>query len=80
MYLIFNTEEEALVVADQEGQHRNFPYWNPNDIGKTRTLNSPTKTAEGKFALDVSNYQSLTSEQSSATVKVINELTSDSLI
>ena len=80
MYLIFNTEQEALVVADQEGQHRNFPHWNPNDIGETRTLNSPIKTAEGNFALNVSNYQSLTSEQNSSTVESINELTSGGIV
>jgi hypothetical protein len=76
MYLIFNTEQEALVVADQEGQHRNFPYWNPNDIGKTRTLNSPIITANNKYALDVSNYLSLTTTQQEATVSTVTLPTS----
>ncbi len=72
MHLIFNTEEEALIVADQEGQHRNFPYWNPNDIGETRTLNSPLQTSNSKWALDVSAYSSLTEEQKSNTVNSIS--------
>ncbi len=72
MYLIFNTEQEALVVAYQEGQQRNFPYWNENDIGKTRTLNSPLQTTNSKWSLDVSNYISLNEEQISKTVNSVS--------
>lgn len=71
MYLLFNTKEEALLVADQEGQARNLPHWNPNDIGGTRRLNSPIYTADDKYALDVSEYQSLTEEQQEATVATV---------
>jgi len=70
MYLVFNTEAEALALTDQEGEHRNYPYWT-DAYGDTRTYNSPELTKNNKWAVDVTEYGSLTDEQSAATVSTI---------
>ena len=55
MYLIYSTEEAALERADEEGKYNNFAYWTE---GKgTRWLTKPVPTADGKWALDVSEYE-----------------------
>jgi len=54
MYLIYETEEAAIERADEEGKYHNFSYWIE---GKgTRWLTQPVPTADGKWALDVSEY------------------------
>ena len=54
MYLIYTTEEAACERADEEGKYNNFAYWTE---GKgTRWLTKPVPTADGKLALDVSEY------------------------
>ena len=54
MYLIYTNEEAALERADEEGKYRQFAYWTE---GKgTRWLTKPVPTADGKWALDVSEY------------------------
>ena len=55
MYLIYTTEEAACDRADEEGKYNNFAYWTE---GKgTRWLTKPVPTADGKWALDVSEYE-----------------------
>ena len=55
MYLIYTTEEAAIERADEEGKYNNFSYWTE---GKgTRWLTKPVPTADGKWALDVSEYE-----------------------
>jgi hypothetical protein len=55
MYLIYTTEEAAIERADEEGKDNNFAYWTK---GKgTRWLTKPVPTADGKLALDVSEYE-----------------------
>ena len=55
MYLIYTTEEAACDRADEEGKYNNFAYWTE---GKgTRWLTKPVHTADGKWALDVSEYE-----------------------
>ena len=55
MYLIYSTEEAALERADEEGKDNKFAYWTE---GKgTRWLTKPVPTADGKWALDVSEYE-----------------------
>jgi len=55
MYLIYSTEEVALERADEEGKYHQFAYWTE---GKgTRWLTKPVPTADGKWALDVSEYE-----------------------
>ena len=54
MYLIYSNEEAALERADEEGKYHEFSYWTE---GKgTRWLTKPVPTADGKWALDVSEY------------------------
>jgi hypothetical protein len=55
MYLIYSTEKDACDRADEEGKYNNFAYWTE---GKgTRWLTKPVPTADGKWALDVSEYE-----------------------
>tara|TARA_B110000305_G_C19323538_1_gene580153 strand:- start:858 stop:1094 length:237 start_codon:yes stop_codon:yes gene_type:complete len=54
MYLIYASEEAAIERADEEGKDNNFSYWTE---GKgTRWLTTPVPTADGMWALDVSEY------------------------
>ena len=55
MYLIYTTEEAACERADEEGKAIGYTYWTE---GKgTRWLTKPVPTADGKWALDVSEYE-----------------------
>jgi len=55
MYLIYETEQDACERADEEGKYRQFSYWTE---GKgTRWLTKPVPTADGKWALDVTDYE-----------------------
>ncbi len=68
MYLIFPTEEAALERADEEGKDNNFSYWTE---GKgTRWLTKPVPTADGLWALDVSEYDLDDLEQTTVTEDV----------
>jgi len=53
-YLIFQTEQDACDRADEEGKDNGFAYWTEG-IG-TRWLTKPVPTADGEWALDVSEY------------------------
>lgn len=55
MYLIYETENGAIARADEEGKYRRFSYWK-NGIG-TRWVTAPVPTADGRFALDVTDYE-----------------------
>jgi len=53
-YLIYPTEKDACERADEEGKEIGFAYWTE---GKgTRWLTKPVPTADGAWALDVSEY------------------------
>ena len=54
MYLIYATKEPAIERADEEGKEIGFNYWT-NGTG-TRWLTYPVETADGTWALDVTNY------------------------
>ena len=55
MYLIYTTEEAACERADEEGKAIGYTYWTE---GKgTRWLTKPVPTADGKWALDVFEYE-----------------------
>ena len=71
MYLIFASEEAAIERADEEGKDNNFSYWT-NGIG-TRWLTKPVPTADGMWALDVSEYD-LDESEESATVDTYTPL------
>ena len=71
MYLIYASEEAAIERADEEGKDNNFSYWTE---GKgTRWLTKPVPTADGMWALDVSEYDLDVSEES-ATVDAYSPL------
>ena len=54
MYLIYSTEKGACDRADEEGKEIGYTYWTE---GKgTRWLTKPVPTADGMWALDVSEY------------------------
>lgn len=64
MYLIYETEQGAIARADEEGKYLNFAYWTE---GKgTRWLTAPVPTADGKWALDVRDYDVSEDEISSS--------------
>jgi len=71
MYLIYASEEAALERADEEGKDRNFPYWTTG--GTTRWVTRPYPTADGMWALDVSEYD-LDESEESATVDTYSPL------
>ena len=55
MYLIYTTEQDACERADEEGKAIGYTYWTE---GKgTRWLTKPVPTADGKWALDVFEYE-----------------------
>ena len=69
MYLIFPTEEAALERADEGGKDDNFSYWTQ---GKgTRWVTKPVPTADGMWALDVSEYELDDLEQTTVTEDVV---------
>jgi hypothetical protein len=55
MYLIYETEQDAGERADEEGKYNGFAYW--TEGRGTRWLTKPVPTADGKWALDVSEYE-----------------------
>ncbi len=71
MYLIYASEEAGIERADEEGKDNNFSYWTE---GKgTRWLTKPVPTADGMWALDVSEYD-LDESEESATVDTYTPL------
>jgi hypothetical protein len=71
MYLIYASEEAAIERADEEGKDLNFSYW--TDGKGTRWLTKPVPTADGMWALDVSEYD-LDESEESATVDAYSPL------
>ena len=71
MYLIYASEEAAIERADEEGKDNNFSYW--TDGMGTRWLTKPVPTADGMWALDVSEYD-LDESEESATVDTYSPL------
>lgn len=72
MFLIYQTEQEAWDKADEEGQAQNLPYWQDPDVNVTRTLTAPMYTKDGEWALDVTDYTTLTEEEQEVVVEEIN--------
>jgi hypothetical protein len=70
-FLIYSTEEEALAKAEEEGRAQNLPYWQ-DPVNTTKYLTGPIYTDDGEFALDVTEYTTLTAEEQSATVTTLN--------
>ena len=67
-YLIYTNLEDALARAETEGVRRNYSYYK---IGRgTRYKTSPEETADGNYALDVTEYELTEDEQSAITNSV----------
>ena len=64
-YIVFPTEEEGLARAETEGEARNYSYYR-NGIG-TRYYNSPVPCEDGTWALEVSQYLTLTDDEETVT-------------
>ena len=71
MYLIYASEEAGIERADEEGKDRKYPYWATG--GTTRWVTRPYPTADGMWALDVSEYD-LDESEVSATVDTYSPL------
>jgi hypothetical protein len=71
-YLVFTTEEEGEQRAFAEGQRLNLYFHRglPDSDKGSKYLTFPRETSNGKFALDVSDYELTSSEQSKAVSSV----------
>ena len=68
-YLVYDTEADAIARADTEGARRGYAYHNtPNGVSRYHT--SPQKTADNKYALNVTEYELTEDEQSATTNSV----------
>tara|TARA_A100000172_G_C3024866_1_gene104456 strand:- start:408 stop:614 length:207 start_codon:yes stop_codon:yes gene_type:complete len=68
MWLVYETNGEAIDRADTEGQRRNYAYW--SNAGSTRWHTAPEETSNNKWALKVTDYE-LSTEEQSQTVESI---------
>ena len=67
MYLIYETKEAAIDRADEEGKYIGFDYWIEDNGEGTRWLTYPNETIDHQWALDVTDYD-LDSQEESDTV------------
>jgi len=65
LYLIYASKEAAIERADKEGKEIGYSYWT-NGIG-TRWHTYPAETADGTWALNVTDYD-LSDEEKTSTV------------
>ena len=70
-FIIYETEEAGLVKAEQEGKAQNLPYWQDSE-NVTKYVSSPFPTSDSKWALEVTGYTTLTSEEESLIVTTVN--------
>ncbi len=67
-YLIYTNLDDALEKAETEGSRRNYSYYK---VGRgTRYKTSPEETADGNYALDVTEYELTEDEKSAITNSV----------
>ena len=71
-YLIFDTEQEGEQRAFAEGARLNLYFHRglPDSDKGSKYSTYPKKTADNKFALDVTDYE-LTAEEESSTVSSV---------
>lgn len=70
-FIIYDTEQEAWDKAEEEGQALELPFWkNPENI--TKVLTEPMLTNDGEWALEVTDYTTLTEEEELLTVEELN--------
>lgn len=68
-YLIYETLEDALVKADEEGKRRGYAYFTQTN-GVTRYHTYPDITSDNKYALDVTEYELTEDEEAAITTSV----------
>ena len=68
-FLLYNTESTAWAKAEAEGRVVYPNGWSGNSVTKYVTI--PQQTDDEKWALEVSNYTTLTSSENS---KIVNEV------
>ena len=61
MYLAYETEQDATERADEEGRYLGYSYWTQGT--GTRWLTRPMLATDGKWVLDVSDYELDSGEQ-----------------
>ena len=67
-YLVYDNETDAIARADAEGARRNYSYH--IDGGVTRYHTYPRVTINGKYALNVTEYELTEDEESAITTTV----------
>lgn len=70
MYLIFEYKTVAVDRADEEGRYNNLSYW-VNGVG-SRWVSKPVATADGKWALNVLEYNLDDIEEESVVVSFLH--------
>ena len=65
-YLIYDTEDEAIARADENGKRIGYAYWSVGEGTKWAT--EPQVTADGKWALRVDYKHELTDAEEEAKV------------
>ena len=68
-YLIYETESEAISRADAEGNRMGYMY-HKGDLDGTRYHTYPEVTSNGKYALDVTEYELTEDEQAAIATSV----------
>ena len=68
-YLVYETEADAIERADIEGSRRGYAYHHTTD-GVSRFHTAPMETANGKYALNVTEYELTEDEQAATTTSV----------
>jgi len=63
-YLVFDDFDTALARADAEGSACNFAYF--QGTGATRYRTYPSELTNGKWALNIENYSTLTDDEISS--------------
>lgn len=71
-FLTYETEQAALDRGDVEGQARNLPYWQDSTKFEVRRYNTPFYTLDEKWALEVTEYTTLTDEEEAQAVDTLN--------
>ena len=71
-FLIYQTEEEAWEKAEEEGEAHNLPYWQNPDVNVTKTITEPMYTNDGEWALEVTDYSTLTEVEEEQIVEELN--------
>ena len=67
-YLVYETLDDAIARADTEGARRGYAY---HRVGSgTRYHTYPKATADGNYALNVTEYELTEDEQSATTTSV----------